>query len=157
MRNEKGSAVVVVLLFLGIVSMIGAGLMLQSRLDVQFTSAVKGVDTQGSIADNAASIAFKKIPFSVPSSGASVVATDSGVSRQQIQKVGSYSWRVIYVDRAPSTPYTAGFEMAAGGGGSYGGNYYAAYWVAEGTGRTAGSGDAEARVQMGVVKLHSGK
>lgn len=61
MNNNQGSAVAIVLMILAVVSLIGVGLLTQSRMDVQLTSAIRSQDKLFSLADGAASIAYQDI------------------------------------------------------------------------------------------------
>ncbi|MGB6065138.1 MAG: hypothetical protein WBG50_10030 [Desulfomonilaceae bacterium] len=58
MNNDKGYAVVIVLLFLGVISLLGVGLMEMSRLDLQFTGAIKNYNKLFNLADGACGMAF---------------------------------------------------------------------------------------------------
>ncbi len=59
MNTNQGSAVAIVLMILAVVSLIGIGLLTQSRMDVQLTSAIRSQDKLFNLADGAASIAFQ--------------------------------------------------------------------------------------------------
>ncbi len=172
MKNEKGSAVVIVLLFLGIVSVVGAGLMLQSKVDRQFTSAVKSVDSLRDVAATAAGTSFRRLRnvISVPVSATAdpVVytftdddygdASDSaGWVEGEIEGSKLY-YRLVFMDKGTSTgATTAGDDVAYGGGGTYGASTrYEVLWNAEGRGRNRGTGDTEARIQIAIKKAHSG-
>jgi hypothetical protein len=185
MRNQNGSAVVIVLLFLGIVSVVGAGLMLQSSVDRQFTSAVKSVDSLRDVASTAAAMSFRRLRnvISVPVSAKTdpVVLDPSKYGEEDedhdqdtagdgwIPETGStwvegrvaqstYFYRLVFMDKGTSTgKTTAGDELGFGGGGAYGaGSRYEALWNAEGRGRNRGTGDSESRVQIAIKKAHSG-
>ncbi|MDQ7785234.1 MAG: hypothetical protein RDU20_20275 [Desulfomonilaceae bacterium] len=173
MKNDKGSAVVIVLLFLGIVSVVGAALMLQSSVDRQFTSAVKSVDSLRDVASTAAGTSFRKLRdvISVP------VAPNLDPYVLEPEKYGegdkdpdgdgwvqgevsesTFFYRLVFMDKGTTTgATTAGSDLGFGGGGTYGaGTQYEALWNAEGRGRNRGTGDSESRVQIAVRKAHSG-
>ncbi|MFH1116361.1 MAG: hypothetical protein V1792_20805 [Pseudomonadota bacterium] len=173
MRNDKGSAVVIVLLFLGIVSVVGAGLMLQSSVDRQFTTAVKSVDSLRDVAATAAGTSFRRLRnvISVPVSATTdpVVYTftaddygaadDNGDGWVEGELDGSkFFYRLVFMDKGSSTgATTAGDDVAFGGGGTYGASTrFEVLWNAEGRGRNRGTGDTESRVQMAIKKAHSG-
>ncbi len=61
MNNNQGYAVVIVLLFLGVISLLGVGLMQMSRLDLQFTGAIKNYNKLFNLADGACGIAFNDL------------------------------------------------------------------------------------------------
>lgn len=61
-KNENGSAVIIVLIFLGIISMIGVGLLLQSQLDLQFASALTGTDHRLDLSETGLSYMFPLPP-----------------------------------------------------------------------------------------------
>jgi hypothetical protein len=61
MRNESGSALVMVMGVLAIVSLLGVGLLLQSRSDTKFTRAMSASQHTFGLADGGAAIAIEKI------------------------------------------------------------------------------------------------
>jgi Tfp pilus assembly protein PilX len=61
MLNDKGYAIVLVLLFLAVISLLGVGLMQMSRLDLQFTGAVKNYNKLFNLADGACAIAYEDL------------------------------------------------------------------------------------------------
>ncbi len=61
--NDMGNAVAIVLLVLGVVSLLGAALLTQSRIDVKFVTAFKSHNTAFNLADGAAAIALTKLSF----------------------------------------------------------------------------------------------
>jgi hypothetical protein len=63
MNNNRGSAVAIVLMVLAVISLLGVGLLTQSRLDVRLTSAIKSYDKMFSLADGASAIAFNDITY----------------------------------------------------------------------------------------------
>lgn len=145
--NNNGSAVVVVLLFLGVVSMIGAGLILQNKLDVQFNSAIKNVDSMQSLADAGAAKSFQNLPKTMPKSfsGDPVVVGD--VTTVSISGVGKYKYRGIFVGPG-SAIASCGTGNEASEGSGYGEKISAYYWIAQGSGQTAGGGDTAATVEI---------
>ena len=167
MKNDKGSAVVIVLLFLGIVSVVGAGLMLQSSVDRQFTSAVKSVGSLRDVASTAAGTSFRKLrdvlspPISAKAepvvySFSEDTDGDGWVEGEVAES--KFYYRLVFMDKGSSTgATTAGDDLGFGGGGSYGaGSRYEVLWNAEGLGKNRGTSDSEARVQIAVKKAHSG-
>jgi hypothetical protein len=161
MKNETGSAVVIVLLFLGIVSVVGAGLMLQTKLDNQFTVAVKSVDSLRDVASTAAGVAFRNIPEFVPDPPEGTTdLTDPIVaaSGEDTVERNKYKWRVVFMGIGPSTSKAmAGEEIGAGSYGTYGTSGYLAFWSADGRGTNVATEDSTSRVQIAIQKKHRGK
>ncbi|MFC1835326.1 hypothetical protein ACFL2Q_11420 [Thermodesulfobacteriota bacterium] len=58
MRNNRGSAVIIALLVLGILSLLGVALLTQAKLGAQLTSSIKSYDKMLNLADGGATIAF---------------------------------------------------------------------------------------------------
>ena len=171
MNNDKGSAVIIVLLFLGIVSVVGAGLMLQSSVDRQFTSAVKSVDSLRDVASMAAGKSYwaLKDVYSAPVSDTTdpvvhktTPTDDPGNDEGKCDSrycldddKNPYEWRLIFVDKGEGA--VAGYEAATGGGGSYGaGTAYNTLWTSEGRGKNISRGDSGSRVQIAIKKTFSG-
>jgi hypothetical protein len=63
--NDRGNAVAIVLLVLAVVSLIGVGLLTQSRMDVKFATSYKSHTTAVNLADGAASIALARVSFTM--------------------------------------------------------------------------------------------
>jgi len=61
--NERGNAVAIVLLVLAVVSLIGVGLLTQSRIDLKFATSYKSHTTAVNLADGAASMALTRVSF----------------------------------------------------------------------------------------------
>jgi hypothetical protein len=61
MGNDRGYAVVLVLLFLGVISLLGVGLLQMSRLDFKFTGAVKNYNKLFNLADGSCGMAFNDL------------------------------------------------------------------------------------------------
>ncbi len=61
MKNNNGSAVAIVMLVLGIVSLIGVALLTQSRMDMQLTTSLKTYDELVSLADARATDELNKL------------------------------------------------------------------------------------------------
>jgi Tfp pilus assembly protein PilX len=59
MRSEKGSAVALVLLVLGVISLIGVAALLQSRLDLRFATALQSYDKMFNLADGASKLSLE--------------------------------------------------------------------------------------------------
>ena len=59
MRNNRGYAIIVVLLILGLISILGASFLTMTRVDINFTGAAKNYDVLSNLADGACSIAVQ--------------------------------------------------------------------------------------------------
>ena len=66
MRSEKGSAVALVLLVLGVISLIGVAALLQSRLDLRFATALQSYDKMFNLADGSAKLSLAYIRIQNP-------------------------------------------------------------------------------------------
>lgn len=64
-NNDRGSAVAIVLMVLAIVSLLGVGLLTQSRMDVRFVTSFKSHNTVFNLADGAAAMAFTRLSFTM--------------------------------------------------------------------------------------------
>jgi hypothetical protein len=151
MANQRGSAIIVVLLFLGVVSLIGSGLLLQSKLDNRFTTAVKNSDRMLGLGESAASKSFLNLPprKSVSYSGDPVRVEDPNAKEEEVPGIGTYDYRAVLVDRALAGE-CPGYEIATGE--SYQGTTVSTYyWIAIGAGQTVGGIDAQTIVNMGCV------
>ena len=61
MGNNNGSAMFLVVMILGVVSLIGVGLMSMSRLDIKFSAAIRNYDKMFNLADGANALAVKDL------------------------------------------------------------------------------------------------
>lgn len=148
LKEEKGSAIAMVLMILAVLSMMGAGLMLQTQYDLGFTSSLDNSDRIAGLADGAAAKAVKSIPRNPPVTQGTdpIVAVDP--VQGQLTGFGNYQYSLIYVSKAPAGSLS-GYEVSGGGYGS--GRFYPTYWLAEGTGWKAGRPETRKEVQMPVV------
>lgn len=64
-NNDRGNAVAIVLMVLAIVSLLGVGLLTQSRIDMKFVSSFKSHNTVFNLADGAAGMALTRLSFTV--------------------------------------------------------------------------------------------
>jgi len=64
-NNNRGNAVAIVLLVLGLVSLIGVGMLTQSRMDVKYATSYKSHATAFNLADGAASMALTRVSFTM--------------------------------------------------------------------------------------------
>jgi len=63
--NDRGNAVAIVLLVLAVTSLIGVGMLTQSRMDLKFVTSYKSHTTAVNLADGAASIALTRVSFTM--------------------------------------------------------------------------------------------
>lgn len=147
MKNEKGSAIALVLLVLGVVSLVGAGLLLQTRYDTKFTQAQKNYERTFGMADTAASYAFPEILArdSVAFRGGPTVIWSKtmflpvtpGPSTDTLsgRSLGKAISRAIIEGYDTDPTQMAGWELGSAEG------YHVQFWSAEGLGvRYAGTG-----------------
>lgn len=150
-RNDKGSAVAIVLLFLGVLSLVGAGLMLQTKLDVMFTRATESSTSMVGLADGAANKAVVNMPASPPSGYRGKPEPIPPADEKEVQRAGHYQFDQIFMAKAPAAALD-GFEISGGGYG--GGGYYPAYWLSEGFGWKYSHPDKKKMVHIPVLKAH---
>jgi len=162
--NDRGNAVAIVLLVLGVVSLLGAGLLTQSRVDVKFVTSLKSHNTAFNLADGAAAIALSKIQFStapqyvgqpVPvmlstnlGSGYTIpqsVTQGGNPSGTALSNRGTY-WPVMIFRGAITNPTAmAGWQLGREG-------RQMECWVAQGSGKrlaTAGVATSDTQVRQG--------
>ncbi|MBI4963378.1 MAG: hypothetical protein HY913_08875 [Desulfomonile tiedjei] len=157
MKNERGSAVVMVLLFLGVLSMIGAGLLLQTQLDTQFTAAVHWSGTRTGQGDMAAATQFRNMPknpdTTAYSGNPAVVSqcTNCGQTATTPIDYRLTDYRSIVIGDAPNAECAGFGGLTPITGGGYTGQV-PFYWVAEGTGKAMRGGNPESTVQMACTK-----
>jgi hypothetical protein len=128
MRNSNGSAMTLVLLILGAVSLIGVGMMTLSRVNTQFTGAIINYDKMFNLADGASVMAFSDLKIrrredSFLGTTAAGMRIDN-IFQESVQRVGDYSASLILWGY--SSKYVPG--NAAG-------EYYPEYWTGEGRGQ----------------------
>jgi len=61
MEQERGSAIAIVLLVLGVLSLIGAGLLTRSKLDMMSATSIQSYDKIFSLADGAAAMGVRDL------------------------------------------------------------------------------------------------
>lgn len=152
MKNEKGSAVAIVMLVLGVASLVAVALLTQARLDVQLSSSVKSYDKMFALADGAATIAFsdlKKINRDpkVTSAEQSVYIK---VNDGQLLRRGDYEAGVRF---SPKIGGKQNPEQAAGFGLGEEGGFSAFAWRAEGKGERKAFGGVESNVYIAAYKF----
>jgi hypothetical protein len=159
MKNEKGSAIALVLLVLGVVSLVGAGLLLQTRFDTKFTQAQKNYDRSFGMADSAASYAFPEIlaKDTVKFKGGPTVVWQKNMYLPV--KPGGYSTTEVsgkgYIGQAIARAIIQGYDtdptLLAGDEIGVDG-YHVQFWVAEGLGiRAVGTGTRTTGVKDSLI------
>ncbi len=145
MRSERGSAIAIVLLILGVVSLVGAGLLLQSSFDTKVTQAQKNYDRTFGLADSAASlaypeilakdtVAYKGVATTIWSQTIDVKPYIEGASTNDASFGRALAQAILEgYDTDPSQLH--GWELGTGEG------YHVQFWIALGTGSRKGSGE----------------
>ncbi len=128
MRNNKGSAITLVLVILGVVGLIGVGLMSLSRINTQFTAAIANYDHMFNLADGANAMAYKDLKTRDREDSANFLGASSRINNvyQETMTMGDYYASLIL--EGYSTESAPGWEAGARG-------YYHAYWIGEGKGK----------------------
>jgi hypothetical protein len=131
MKSQNGSAVVMVLLILGVITLLGAGLMVQTRYDVKFNRAQGSYDKMLNLADGAAKVSLFGVTYQTPGAysgeGALVPIDPAGAGTWNTQEtVGTWQSQAWYLGATLNPQDTAGWEIGTG--------YYAQFWVAQGAG-----------------------
>jgi hypothetical protein len=156
MRNEKGSALAIVMLVLGVASLIGVALITQTNLDLQLTSSVQIYNRIFSAADGAVAVAFNDL------------RTQDRQDTGQFDPAQKPSWDVLTTsehDLSWSSKVTLMGPCAAGGSplvAGYGEDFYQLCWRGEGKGSRSqafiwggGSktGGTDAQIHVAVTKI----
>jgi Tfp pilus assembly protein PilX len=128
MRNNKGSAITLVLIILGVVGLIGVGLMSLSRINTQFTAAILNYDQMFNLADGANAMAYKDLKTRDREDQSNFVGASSRIDNvyQETMTMGNYYASLIL--EGYSTESSPGWETGSRG-------YYHVYWVGEGKGK----------------------
>jgi hypothetical protein len=129
-QNERGVAIPIVLLILGVAGLIAAGLLVQSRLDNYFTIAQVTNDRMFNLADGAASLAYTQLGLKESVNYQGGYSTQT-IEAKDVTNVGYYSARATLKGYETDPTALAGYELGTGEG------YHVQYWVAEGMGRTS--------------------
>jgi hypothetical protein len=154
MKNQRGSAVVMVLLFLGVMSIVGAGLLIQTQLDTQFTAAVHWSDSRAGLGDMGASTQFRSLPKNPDTavySGNPVLGSTCTNCPQKVERSGTYGYRSVMVGDAPNAECPGFGGLTDKTGGKYTGQA-PFYWVAEGSGKAMRGGNPESTVQIACTR-----
>ena len=132
MKGERGSAIAVVLLLLGVLGLLGAGLMVQTRYDTKVVSAQGSYGKMLNLADGSAKYSLFAVRWlQVPAySGQPVLATDTGkpngkVDNQTVTNLGDWTSLAWYVGLSTDPWDMPGFEVGTG-------TYHQDRWVAKG-------------------------
>ncbi|MEW6141120.1 MAG: hypothetical protein AB1733_23090 [Thermodesulfobacteriota bacterium] len=127
-RNERGAAIAIVLLILGLVSLIAAGLLVQRKFDNYFNLAQLNYERLFNLADGAASLAFTQIGLKES------VAYGGGTSRWRVydgeqKNIGDWDSWMTLKGYETDPQMLKGWELGTAEG------YHVQFWVAEGTGK----------------------
>jgi hypothetical protein len=141
--NQKGSAVALVLIVLGVVSLIGAAALLQSRHHLWSATAKQTYDKMFYLADGASAVATKELSrqdedpdVQVGSSG-KLEPYRNVVDDGATQYVGDYLAQVVFYNYETSLEAAQGWEE----------NYYVQHWDCQGYAKTKRFFDASALLQ----------
>ncbi len=151
MINQKGSAILIVMMMMGILALLAAGMIIQSRMDSKLVKSRVTQNQTLAVADGATRISF----YAVKNMTADNFTYSGGVQRSfykegavkdvagNTQAAGFWDCYRTLVDAGEDTSSTpAGWELGSRGMSQQ-------CWVAEGTGSRATawdtSGDAHAR------------
>lgn len=155
MRKDQGTAVVMVLLILAVLSLLGAGLMVQTRYDSKFNRAQGSHDKMVNMADGAARVALFGVTYETPGAylgEAALVKIDPGPASTDAwntgqERIGLWQSRAWYLGATTNPQDMAGWEVGTG--------YYAQYWVAQGTGNKSqlGKDSALSTIQVAGIKF----
>ena len=158
-RNEKGSAVALVMMVLGIVSLLGVAMLSQSHMDMQLTSSMRSYDKMSSVADGAAAIAFHDLQtrnLNLAYSGdvkSSFVKDNSNPPTDLNNKTLSdasggkekFSSQVLLAGYSDTPEDAAGWEVS---------RYYPEFWIGQGTAtRDNVFGGSSCSVRVAVTKI----
>ena len=147
MNNERGMAVAMVLLVLAVVSLVGAGLMVQSIMNTRFSSAQKNYDKMFNLAEGGAMYAFNKIQILEVASYDTEAIVYAVGNNSQIT-VGQWNASVIMRGYSINPQDSPGWELGAESG------YHLEFWNAEGLGsRSAAGALAQSAVDIAVNKI----
>ncbi|MEW6349950.1 MAG: carbohydrate-binding protein [Thermodesulfobacteriota bacterium] len=127
MRNENGSAIVIVMIMMTILALAGAGLLIQSRMDTKLTKSRISYDRTINLADGASRIGLYAVRMQN--------ADTFEYSGQQIRKLVSESpsttrgyWDAFTILCGFSKTAPAGWELN---------QYVQHFWISQGTGSRA--------------------
>ena len=121
MRNNRGYAIILVLLILAVISIMGAFLMTMSRLDMNLTAAVKNYDVLFNLADGACGIAFNDLRINER-----IPPVPTLFNQLPEQNIGNYS---VSETLQAINVNPAGWELGQAG---QGGGYHQEYWTGQG-------------------------
>ena len=136
MGNERGAAIAIVLLILGVVSLVAAGLLVQRRFDNYFNVAQANYERMFNLADGAASLAFTQVGVkeSVQFSGGQgteLVFSSKKETGFDETHAGTWESRVTLKGYETDPRLLSGWELGTAEG------YHVQFWMAQGTGNTA--------------------
>jgi len=145
--NNRGSAIAIVLLVLALVTLLGVGLILQSRMDLQLTASLKSFDKMFGLADGGSSVGFNDLYTRNREAAISSVTgtwTYDVVPLRTEGTLGQYKAQVMLTGYSTSPADIAGFDI---------GSYYPEYWLGRGEGSRAVFAGSLARADAAVTKF----
>ncbi len=148
MTNQRGSAIVIVLLVIGIISIAGVGLLIQSRLDTKFTSSLRSYDKVFNLADGGAYLAASDLAnVETGAIGVSGGGSTKTVYDIEEQGIGKLTATVAIRGYNTDPMDVPGWEIGAADG------FHTQHWVATGTGGTDSGAGAQAVVQIAKIRI----
>ncbi len=135
MRNDKGFSIVLVLLLLGIISILESALIMMSRVDLNFTGALKNYDKLFNLADGACGIAYSDLRMNDRDpddyTGQGPARIGPAILKYDLpeQPIGTYNVFVVLQTFDDSGRSQPGFELGTGSGGD---GYHIQDWTGEG-------------------------
>ena len=144
--NNRGSAIAIVLLVLALVTLLGVGLIMQYRLDLQLTSSLKSYDMMFGLADGGSSVGFNDLYRNREAAISSVTGTWTYdvVPLRTEGTLGQYRAQVRLTGYSTSPADAAGFDI---------GSYYPEYWLGRGEGSRTVFAGSLARADAAVTKF----
>lgn len=131
LNNNHGSAVAIVMMFIAVISIMGVGLLAQSRMDLRITSSLKSYEKMFNLGDGGATIAFNNIRrqnYMMTFDGSTKVKYL--IQDRPEKEAGKYDSviKLCGVDTDPQS--VTGWEV---------GSYFNELWTAEGRGKRTGN------------------
>lgn len=146
-NTESGIAVALVLLILALVTLVGAGLMAQSRMDSKYNAALRTYDKMFNLADGGAARSYGQIQVTetVGFTGESVYAD---IENATVLTVGKWEARVAIKGYSTDPQDSPGWELGTGSG------FHIQFWIGEGDGSRAVAGTLpEATINVAAIKM----
>ena len=159
--NNRGSAIAIVLLVLGLVSLLGVALIMQSRMDLQLTASLRSFDMMFGLADGGSSVCFNDLYTRnreavigsttatwtydvVPTQTVEVSRTSTYDSQTHKTVLGQYKAQVMFTGYSTNPADAAGWDVNS---------YFPEYWLGRGEGSRAVFAGSLAKADSAVTKF----